>query len=62
MNTSEKDKCKHCGAVVPATSTEKLCPACLLSGALEPTGGKAETISLASGESLSRCRTLKISR
>ena len=54
MNTSEKDQCKRCGAVVPAKSTEKLCPACLMSGALEPTGSKAETLSLASGESLSR--------
>jgi len=54
MNTTEKDKCKRCGAVVPAKSTEKLCPACLMSGALEPPGGKAETLSLASGESLSR--------
>lgn len=54
MNISEKDKCKRCGAVVPAKSTEKLCPACLMSGALEPPGSKAETISLASGELMSR--------
>jgi len=54
MNISEKDKCKRCGAVVPAKSTEKLCPACLMSGALEPPGSKAETVSLASGELLSR--------
>ncbi|MHC4286634.1 MAG: protein kinase domain-containing protein, partial [Planctomycetota bacterium] len=53
MNTSEKDKCKRCGAVIPAKSTEKLCPACLMSGALEPPGGKFETVSLAPGESLS---------
>ncbi len=53
MNTSENDKCKRCGAVVPAKSTEKLCPACLMSGALEPPGSKSETISLASGELLS---------
>jgi len=53
MNTSEKDKCKRCGAVVRRESTEKLCPACLMSGALEPPGGKAETVSLAPGESLS---------
>ena len=54
MNASEKDKCQRCGAVVPAQSTEKLCPACLLSGALEPPGGQAETISMAPGGSLSR--------
>ena len=54
MNTSEKDKCKRCGAVIRRESTEKLCPACLMSGALEPPGGKFETVSLASGESLSR--------
>ena len=56
MNTSEKDKCKRCGAVIRSESTEKLCPACLMSGALEPSGGKAETVSLAPGESLSRYR------
>ncbi len=53
MNTSEKDKCKRCGAAIPAKSTEKLCPACLMSGALEPLGGKFETVSMAPGESLS---------
>ena len=53
MNSSENDKCNRCGAVVPAKSTEKLCPACLMSGALEPPGGKAETVSLTSGEYLS---------
>ena len=53
MSTSERDKCRHCGAVIPAASTEKLCPACLLSGALERPGGEGKTVSLASGESLS---------
>ncbi len=53
MNTSEKNKCKRCGAVFPPKSTEKLCPACLMSGALKPPGGKAETVTKASGESLS---------
>ena len=53
MNASEKDKCRRCGAVIPATTTEKLCPACLLSGALEPPGGLAQIVSLGPGESLS---------
>ena len=53
MNTSEKDTCKRCGAVVPAKSTETLCPACLLSGALEPSGGPTETISMTPGGALS---------
>ena len=53
MNDSEKDRCQRCGAVVPATSTEKLCPACLLSGALKPPGDQTETISMAPGGSLS---------
>jgi len=53
MNASEKNKCKRCGAVIRRESTENLCPACLMSGALEPPGGKGETISLAPGESLS---------
>jgi len=53
VNPSEKDRCKRCGAVIPTTSTDRLCPACLLSGALGPPGGGAQTVSLASGESLS---------
>jgi uncharacterized RDD family membrane protein YckC len=53
MNTSEKDKCKRCGAVIRRESTEKLCPACLLSGALEPPGGEGATVSMGPGESLS---------
>jgi hypothetical protein len=53
VSTSEKDKCKHCGAVIPKTSTEKLCPACLLSGALESPRDEAQTVSIAPGESLS---------
>jgi len=52
MNASEKDKCKRCGAVIRGKSTEKLCPACLLSGALEPPGGCGETVSLTPDESL----------
>jgi len=52
MNTYEKDKCKRCGAVIRRESTEKLCPACLMSGAMEPPGVKFETGSMAPGESL----------
>jgi uncharacterized RDD family membrane protein YckC len=53
MSTSEKDRCERCGAVVSPKAAEKLCPACLMSGALEPPGGNDETLSLASGGSLS---------
>ncbi|MHC4507697.1 MAG: protein kinase domain-containing protein [Planctomycetota bacterium] len=52
MNTSEKNKCRRCGAVIRGESTEKLCPACLMSGALESLRDKAETVSVAPGESL----------
>ncbi len=52
MNTSEKDKCKRCGAVIRRESTEKLCPACLMSGALKPPGSKDQTASNVQGESL----------
>ncbi|MHC4969211.1 MAG: protein kinase domain-containing protein [Planctomycetota bacterium] len=52
MDASEDNKCQRCGAVVPATSTEKLCPACLLSGALTAPGGQAATILKAPGGSL----------
>ncbi|MCP5111609.1 MAG: protein kinase, partial [bacterium] len=53
MNASGKDKCQRCGAVVPATSTEKLCPACLMSGALEPPAGLTETVTMPPGGPLS---------
>jgi serine/threonine protein kinase len=39
--------------VIDAKSTENLCPACLMSGVLNRPGGKAETISMPLGESLS---------
>jgi uncharacterized RDD family membrane protein YckC len=53
MSTSEKDKCRRCGAVIRSQSTDNLCPACLMSVALDPTGGQNETLSIASGESMS---------
>jgi len=53
MNASEKGKCERCGAVIPVEATETLCPACLMSGALEAPGGRTETVSLTSGASLS---------
>ena len=42
MSTSEKNTCEHCGAAIPATSTDKLCPACLMSGALESGATRTE--------------------
>ena len=48
MSTSSRDRCKRCGAVVPSKSGENLCPACLMSGALEPPGSDTDTVSLAS--------------
>jgi hypothetical protein len=53
VSASEKGTCQRCGAVIPAGSTENLCPACLLSGALEPSGDAARTISMTPGASLS---------
>lgn len=44
MNITGKHKCPHCGALIPSTSIGKLCPACLLSGALEPSDHLAETV------------------
>jgi hypothetical protein len=51
MNASEEDTCKRCGTVVLTKSTEKLCPACLISGALAGSGD--ETRSGAPGQSTS---------
>ena len=53
MTTSEKDKCTRCGAAIRGESTEKLCPACLMSGALDPPSREAVTVSMTPGESLS---------
>ncbi len=54
MNPSDNDKCEQCGALISSGSTEKLCPACLMSGALESPIGEAETASLTSGGSILR--------
>lgn len=44
MNDSENDKCPRCGAPLPSTSTDQVCPACLMSGALEATIGETKTV------------------
>ncbi len=53
MNDSEKDTCQHCGAAIPATSTGKLCPACLLSGAMNTPEDEIMTVSPAASKALS---------
>jgi len=35
MRAPEPDKCIRCGALIPSHATDRLCPACLLSGALK---------------------------
>ncbi len=40
MADSRKDVCARCGAVIPAASADRVCPACLLSGAM---GHEGET-------------------
>jgi len=54
MNASEKENCQRCGAVIPATSTDRLCPACLMSGALESPADGAETVPMTPGESFAQ--------
>jgi uncharacterized RDD family membrane protein YckC len=44
MTTSEKNNCKRCGAGVPPKWPGKICPACLMSGALDLAAGEAETV------------------
>ena len=53
MNAIGKERCRRCGAAIPAASTGKVCPACLLSGALEPSEYQAETITVAPAGALS---------
>ena len=54
MSASGKVKCQRCGAAIPAASTEKRCPACLLSGPLEPTGSWTDTLTMTPREELPR--------
>ena len=55
MNTSENDRCRCCGAKIRSESTEKLCPACLMSGALNSPGAGDQTLSMGPAELLSHC-------
>jgi len=50
VDTTQPNTCRRCGAVIPAETTDRLCPACLMSGAL---GDEAVTISTAPGGALS---------
>ena len=54
MNTSEENKCQRCGALIPASSEDRLCPACLMSGAITPRNSGRETIHLTFGQANSR--------
>jgi eukaryotic-like serine/threonine-protein kinase len=49
MNTSKENKCRHCGAPIPASSTDQLCPACLMSGALKAGNSGQETVQIMPG-------------
>ena len=50
MSASENDKCPRCGAPLPPSSTDQVCPACLMSGALEATGCETKTVLEAPGK------------
>jgi uncharacterized RDD family membrane protein YckC len=52
MNASEPATCRQCGAAIPATSTEALCPACLLSGAVTAPGHRTETVAMSAARLL----------
>ena len=52
MNASRKNTCQHCGAAIPATTTDRLCPACLMSGALASPDSRFETVSLGPDKTL----------
>ncbi|MFZ0428558.1 MAG: protein kinase [Acidobacteriota bacterium] len=44
MNAFSEEKCRRCGAVLSRRSAEGLCPACLMSVALEPADDEAATV------------------
>ena len=56
MKHSDSATCPRCGAPIPASAIDHLCPACLMSGAVEAPASRAETITftLAPGESRPR--------
>ena len=49
MSAPETVTCKRCGTAIPGASTGKLCPACLMSGAIA--APEDETLSFAPGQS-----------
>lgn len=53
MNDTEENRCKRCGAVVPGQSTERLCPACLMSEAMELSDDGIETMPMGPAAPLS---------
>ena len=57
MDFNKNNKCKQCGATISEKSTDKLCPACLMSGVLKAPDANAETLSMTSGESILRYET-----
>jgi serine/threonine protein kinase len=53
MNTSEQKQCPNCGTPLPQSSSEELCPACAMSGALKAGCEPTETLPIGSGGSAS---------
>lgn len=47
MNASDIGRCPNCGAEIRAGTGERLCPACLLSGAIDLAGEQTRTLSMA---------------
>ena len=43
---SHENKCQRCGAPIPPSTEDRLCPACLMSGAINPRNSGRETIQL----------------
>ena len=51
MGNSSPPTCPRCGAPIPAGATDQLCPACLMSRALAPSGVNTETELMEPGKS-----------
>jgi len=62
MSTSGNDRCRRCGAEIPGDSTDHLCPACLMSGALKPSDSETGTPAPAQEEATSRYERLQFPR
>lgn len=60
MKSTEQNKCKTCGAAITSENTDRICPACLLSGALGNTTESIATKPDQCTQSLTETKNLQV--